>query len=70
MCGRVKNEIGSHGLVGTPTNMTSDDDSNLGIPLTSCGGFYTLFFKEPMDISAINKVVGNILLVKIVESEK
>jgi len=56
-CAGQNNKIASHGMTGNPEYMFEDDESNWGIPITSCGGYFTLFLRKPMDISAINKIV-------------
>lgn len=56
-CAGDENKVGSHGLSGNPDSIFNEDSENWGIPITSCNGYFTIFFKNAIDISAVNKVV-------------
>ena len=56
-CAGENNEVGSHGLSGNVADIFEENSNNWGIPITSCNGYFTIFFKNAIDISAVNKVV-------------
>ena len=58
-CTGWKVNNGSHGLTGDASSIFEENSHGWGIPGTGCGGYFTLFFKEPIDMSGITKYDGN-----------
>lgn len=55
-CTGWKVNNGSHGLTGDASSIFEENSHGWGIPGTGCGGYFTLFFKEPIDMSGITKI--------------
>ena len=65
-CAAEANKIADHGLEGKVDNIFVDgkhdddhcsgDSDHWGIPITKCGGYFTVFLRRAMDISSVNKI--------------
>ena len=55
-CTGWKINNGSHGLSGESDSIFEENEDSWGIPGTGCGGYFTLFFKDPIDMSGVTKM--------------
>ena len=58
-CAGESNKISDHGLAGSVDHIFEQGRhaDHWGIPITKCGGYFTLFLRKSMDISSINRIV-------------